>query len=72
MFNKKAVNKIDKKFIEYDGFNEELNLLKKGDHFIKPYEVTASAYAPDLPEKILGEHTELIYMDKKIYALYSV
>lgn len=72
-FKKKGpIHKIDKSFIQYDGFNEELALVKKGNRFIKPYEVTASSYEPNLPEQILDEHTELIYMDKKIYALYAV
>ena len=50
-FKKKGpIHKIDKSFIQYDGFNEELALLKKGNRFIKPYEVTASSYEPNLPE----------------------
>lgn len=69
---KKKTLKVDKKFIEYEGFNSDLNLIKKGHRFIKPYEVTSTSYESDLPEQILDEHTELIYMDKKIYALYAV
>lgn len=68
----KLVLKEDKKFILYDGFNEELGIIKKGENFIKPYEITASTYSFELPKTILSDHTELIYTNGKMYAVYSV
>lgn len=69
---KKLVLKEDKDFIGYDGFNEELGIIKKGDLFIKPYELTVAGYAPDLPQKILDEQTELFYANGKMYVIYAV
>lgn len=70
--NTKPVVKIDQSFITYDGFNQELNMLLKSGKYIKPFEVAVGVYSPDLPKRILAEHTQIVVMNGKIYILYAV